>query len=420
MSPGTRQAEPILRLKPSSGQSSSVGKRYDILVIAPTSFFADYGCHVRILEEALVLRKMGHQIRICTYYKGRDVEGLTIERTMPIPWREEYEVGSSRHKIGFDVLLSIKSLAVVLRRKPDIIHAHLHEGALIGYPLSRLCGVPLVFDFQGSVTGEMVDHQFLNPKGPFYRPMYWLEGIIDHLPGAIITSSQHAADLLQGEFNCRRDNIHIVPDSVNADFFTPSSDGEERLTFKTKLGIPAERKVVAYLGLLAEYQGIPHLLRAARQVVDRRPDTHFLIMGYPNVPRYREMADQLGLADHTTFTGKIPYEEAPRYLALGDIAVGPKLSATEGSGKLLNYMAMGLATVTFDTQVSREYLGDWGIYAERGNVTAFAQCIESLLTDEIKARRLGQQLRARAVEKFSWDQAGEKILNIYETMLANK
>ena len=33
-------------------------------MIAPTSFFADYGCHVRILEEARVLRKLGHEITI--------------------------------------------------------------------------------------------------------------------------------------------------------------------------------------------------------------------------------------------------------------------------------------------------------------------------------------------------------------------
>jgi hypothetical protein len=30
-----------------------------------------------------------------------------------------------------------------------------------------------------------------------------------------------------------------------------------------------------------------------------------------------------------TFTGKVPYFEAPRYLALGDVAVSPKISATE-------------------------------------------------------------------------------------------
>ena len=47
--------------------------------------------------------------------------------------------------------------------RPQVIHAHLHEGALIGAVLSRLWRVPLVFDFQGSMTSEMVDHDFLKP-----------------------------------------------------------------------------------------------------------------------------------------------------------------------------------------------------------------------------------------------------------------
>jgi len=36
-------------------------------MIAPTSFFADYGCHVRILEEALIVQKMGNEITVCAY-----------------------------------------------------------------------------------------------------------------------------------------------------------------------------------------------------------------------------------------------------------------------------------------------------------------------------------------------------------------
>jgi len=58
-----------------------------ILMIAPTSFFSDYGGHIRILEEARILRKAGQQVRIVTYYKGRDVDGLDIVRTPPTPWQ---------------------------------------------------------------------------------------------------------------------------------------------------------------------------------------------------------------------------------------------------------------------------------------------------------------------------------------------
>ena len=56
--------------------------------------------------------------------------------------------------------------------------------------------------------------------------------------------------------------------------------------------------------------------------------------------------------------GVVPREQNASRLALGDIAAGPKLSATEGAGKLLNYMSIGLPTVAFDTPVSREYLAD--------------------------------------------------------------
>ena len=70
----------------------------------------------------------------------------------------------------------------------------------------------------------------------------------------------------------------------------------------------------------------------------------------------------------------MPYPEgAPRFLAMGDIAVAPQLSATEGSGKLLNYMSMAMPVVAFDTPVSREYMGEHGVYAPPGDVAAFAE-----------------------------------------------
>ena len=136
-------------------------------MIAPTSFFADYGCHVRILEETRILQKLGQQVTIATYHNGNDVPGLEIQRTLPIPWRSHYEVGSSRHKIGLDALLGVKTLELLARRRFDVIHAHLHEGALIGLVLGRLFRVPVVFDFQGSLTEEMIDHHFLDRESVF-------------------------------------------------------------------------------------------------------------------------------------------------------------------------------------------------------------------------------------------------------------
>jgi glycosyltransferase involved in cell wall biosynthesis len=394
-------------------------KSLKVLMIAPTSFFADYGGHVRILEEAVALQKLGHRVIICTYHNGQDVEGLNIERTLFIPWRRDFEVGSSRHKIAFDVLLLAKSLSVALRWRPDVIHGHIHEGALIGYPVSRLLRAPLVFDLQGSLTSEMTDHGFLKRNGLFYRWVRRLEGIIDRAPSSIITSTQHAKDLLCGEFGCDHNQIHIVPDSVNGQFFHPQHNRESEQALRSALGIPPHCNIVVYLGLLAEWQGIGLLLDGIARVGDGLEHTRFLIMGFPNVEYYETKAQELGLQGKVVFTGKIPYFDAPRYLALGDLAVSPKVSATEGCGKLLNYMAMGLPTVTFDTPVSREYLGEWGIYAPKGDAVALARAMVSVLADTKRALEVGSELRSRALRLYSWDNAASRLEEIYALALGS-
>jgi glycosyltransferase involved in cell wall biosynthesis len=275
----------------------------------------------------------------------------------------------------------------------------------------------MVFDFQGSLTGEMLDHNFLHQESRFYPPLRWLETKLDRLSPVILTSSRNARELLVTEFGCRPERVQTVPDCVDTNAFYPPAKGEQAVLAKrkTSLGIPADHKLVVYLGLLADYQGTDALLQAIAQLLQVRDDVHFLIMGFPAVDHYRLMAHNLGVADHTTFTGKIPYQHARDYLALGDVAVAPKLSATEGSGKILNYMAMGLPTVTFDTPVSREYLGDLGVYAAPGDSESLAQALLEALHADADPKR-GTRLRRTAAEIYSWDRAAETILHAYDAV----
>lgn len=398
-------------------KAPTANNRYKILMIAPTSFFSDYGCSVHMLEEARALLRRGHELTICTYRNGQDLPGLDIRRTLAIPFRERYEVGSSLHKVGFDFLLFWKALITALRMRPDVLHGHMHEGALIGLLVGRLLRIPLVFDFQGSLTSEMMDHKFLRPSSLFYRPLRWLEQTIDRHAPFIVTSSHNARQILINQFACLPERVHAVGDSVDAEAFYPAADGEQKdlLARRLQLGIPPDRKVIVYLGLLADYQGTDVLLQAAVEVISHRPDAHFLIMGFPAVDRYRRLATELGLAGHVTFTGKVPYDQARHLLAVGDLAVAPKLSATEGNGKILNYMAMGLPTVAFSTPVSREYLGDKGIYASPGDPRSLAEALLYGLSEPNSQQR-GQALRRAAVEAFSWDRAACIILQAYDSV----
>lgn len=396
-------------------------RSYRVLMIAPTSFFADYGCHVRILEEIRILQALGHGVTLVTYRNGNDVPGLDIRRTLPIPWRQHYEVGSSRHKIAFDALLSLKSLEVFVRGRFDVIHAHLHEGALIGRVLSRFSGVPLVFDFQGSLTEEMVDHRFLRRESRFFGPLLRLETWLNRSADAVLTSTANAERLLLEKYGCEPGRVQTLPDCVNADVFRPAGTyptGALR-NLRRALGIPAERRLLVYLGLLAEHQGTTHLLQALQCLLQKRQDVHLLLMGFPGVDTYQQKARRLGVADFVTFTGRIPYEQAPRYLALGDVAVAPKLSKTEGAGKLLNYMAVGLPTVAYDTPVAREYLGRDGVFAELGSVDNLAEKLYEMLLiqkNDNAVHSVGMRLQQRAARFFSWEQAGRKIVDAYDRL----
>lgn len=396
-----------------SAESGSA-KQYSVLMIAPTSFFSDYGCSVRILEEIRALHRLGHRLTVCTYRNGQDLPGLSIRRTPSIPFREHYEVGSSLHKVAFDFLLFWTVLFAALRRRPDVIHAHMHEGALIGLVAGRLLGIPMVFDFQGSLTAEMLDHKFLRRESLFYRLLLFLEKEANRRSPVILTSSHNARRLLIEEFACPPDKVRTVPDCVDAEAFYPPGSGEQEglAAQRARLGIPADRTIIVYLGLLADYQGTDVLLRAAARLLQQRDDLHFLIMGFPAVAYYQEMATRLGVFEHTTFTGKVPYELARDHLAVGEVAVAPKMSLTEGNGKVLNYMAMGLPIAVFETPVSREYLGELGIYATRGDPDSLAKAILCGLT-EAETDRRRTLLRQRALEVYSWDRASETIIDAY-------
>jgi glycosyltransferase involved in cell wall biosynthesis len=147
---------------------------------------------------------------------------------------------------------------------------------------------------------------------------------------------------------------------------------------------------------------------------------HLLLMGFPGIDQYQQLSHQLGIENHVTMPGRIPYIDAPRHLALGDVAVAPKLSTTEGSGKLLNYMAVGLPTVAFATPVAQEYLGREGFFAVPRDVDDLADKLQIALSQiplKLDSHGVQERLRQRAVRFFSWDQAGHRIVSIYQTLL---
>lgn len=384
-----------------------------ILMIAPTPFFADRGCHVRIFEEARALMQRGHDVRIATYHLGRDMPGIPTCRIRNIPWYRKLSAGPSWHKPYLDVLLFFKAVAVARRFRPHLLHAHLHEGAFLGVFLKRLLKVPLLFDYQGSLTSEIIDHGFIRKGSLVCRFFQRIERFTNESVDWIVTSSGKAARDLVDDWGIPPERVRPLLDGVNTKDFALGSKTETR----RELGIPSDLLVVVFLGALNRYQGIDLLLEVVQTMKRRDIKLHFLIMGFPE-GRYRRLAEAMGIADRITFTGRIDYEKASYYLSAGDIALSPKVSLTEANGKLFNYMACGLPVVAFDTPVNREILGDTGVYARFGDPLDFAGRLEELAKDADKRRSLSSLVREKAVRDYSWKERGETLESIYRRALS--
>jgi len=136
----------------------------------------------------------------------------------------------------------------------------------------------------------------------------------------------------------------------------------------------------------------------------------------PDPGVYRTYAESLGVGAHVTLPGRIRYLESHHYLGLGEVAVAPKMSRSEGSGKIPQYMALGLPVITFDSAVGRQYLGDNGIYAAYADRDDLARTIIWSLQHPDEARRIGQQNRALAEHHHSITHIGPQLESTYHRL----
>lgn len=384
-----------------------------ILMIAPTPFFADRGCHIRIYEEVMGLQKLGHEVIVCTYGLGRDVDGVNTVRTINFPWYKKLSAGPSKTKILLLPFLCATSIREIKRFNPDIIHVHLHEGACI----ARICKIfyprkAYVFDMQGGLVKEVLQHGFIKENGLGYKFLSFLEKrIVGWMP--IITSSSHMIeDVIK--LGCKKENCTNVKDGVDTEMFS-SAEADENI--KREYGIDNITNNVLYMGLLEEYQGIDLLIDSFALVLKQIPNGKLILIGYPNIELYKQKCREKGIEKSVLFTGAINHMQIPAYLALASIAVAPKLSQTEGNIKVYYYMSMGMATITFDNEINREILSDTGIFVQEKNAEALSKKIIWALSHCEECEEIGRRARQRAVNNLSNMNVAKRIEDVYKKLL---
>lgn len=390
-----------------------IERKLRVMMLAPTPFFSDCGCHVRIYEEARALARRGHGVRIVTYHLGRDMPGVQAMRIGRVPWLKSLPAGPAWHGPYLDILLFQRALRLAREFRPHLIHGHLHGGAWVGARLKKRLKIPLLFDYQGSLTDEMTETGLVREGSMLQRFLVRRERGIDlGASDYVITRSAPMADDLVDRWGLARGRVEPLPDGVDTSLFRPHPRDEVR----ARLRIPPAVPLVVCLGLLKRTQGIDTLLSAIVQLQSKGSPLRFLIVGYPE-EQYRARAFELGIDRMLTFAGKVDYTRIPYYLSAGDLAVSPLCSPLESNGKLLNYLACGLPTVAFDTPVNRELLGEAGVYANYDDAADLASRLTWLADNRDERERLGRLGRELAEQRHGWSSRGMALDEIYRVKL---
>ena len=201
----------------------------------------------------------------------------------------------------------------------------------------------------------------------------------------------------------------------------------DRQTARQQLNIPAEAKVVLYVGRFDRRKGIETLVRAiAKSNLRGNADLRLIIAGgyrpgeSDGIERDRieGIVKELGIESLTTFPGRLTESDLPIYYAAANVCVVP--SHYEPFG-LVAIEAMACRTPVVASKVGGLQFTVipevTGLLAPPQDEDAFAQAIDRILSNPVWGDHLGQMARQRVELALSWDSVASRLSCLYNQLL---
>ena len=385
-----------------------------IAMVAACPFPWPRGTPARILRLSEALCERGHEVHVVTYHLGdRNVPlPFKVHRTPHLPTYRKTAPGPSLQKLALlDPLLAVELRRVIRRHRIDVVHAHHYEGLLVAtWAQVGAARRPLVYDAHTLLESELPFYGLPLPgklKAIFGRGIdRWLPGRADHV---VAVTEQIRARLVRVA-GVQPGHVTVAQNGVDLERFA-------KLHGAGGGGGNGSKPVftLGYAGNLAPYQGIDHLMLAARKVFDVRQDVRLLVATGSPAGKWEAEARKLGIGESVQFTNP-SLDALPGVLATFDVALNPRTHCDGIPYKLLNYMAAGKPIVSFQGS-ARGIPSGAALTVPGGDSDAFAAAILRLLDDPALARSLGERALRAAKEEYSWERTAEKVERVYMRLL---
>jgi glycosyltransferase involved in cell wall biosynthesis len=179
---------------------------------------------------------------------------------------------------------------------------------------------------------------------------------------------------------------------------------------------------VGFVGRLEEFKGAHVALEAfALLSADQRRSTFELVGGGSEEARLRALAVELGVGDRVIFAGALDQDAALARIAAFDVLVIPSLTRAswkEQFGRVaVQAMIAGTPVVASDCGSLPEVVGNAGELVPEGDAATLADKLRRLATDPARAAELVRLGKARALDKFTWQQVAIGVDQMYRGLL---
>jgi len=313
----------------------------------------------------------------------------------------------------------IKAIRAIIRlnkkEKFDVINSHsgIPKLGLVTGIAAQICGISSIHtQYTPIISPSKVDklrHSIFSSQrllsSPIFSKLYFSK--LD----CIVSVSENVAKSVSKVFNKK---IEVIPPCIDVSRFD-SSDPDLNLKIRIKSG---NEKIILFLGE-KESKGIKVLVEAIKEVKKER-EVKVVIIGSPDNKQIREkikkIEDSVILLDVVNMSSILP---------LSDIFVAPFLSTFDISDcplSVLEAMAAGKVVIASNIGGIPEIIEHErnGILVEPGNFYALAKAILSLLEDEEKRKRLGENAYISVRRTFSAEKIAERYIKLYEEIATAK
>jgi len=374
------------------------------------------GMNVYVHELATTLAGRGVQVDVFTRGGSRgEVEVVPGYRVVELP---EVPVPRSSPEpladaVG-DFAEGVARWAVRHRAVYDVLHSHYWLSGWAGLILHEVLRVPLAISFH--TLGRVKDATRRPDQAPAGLLRIAAETEVIARAGCVIASTQTEATQLIEEYSANPERLCVSPPGVDHAVFHPG----DRRAARAALGLPADGRLVVFVGRIQPLKGVDVALAAFALVANRLPDSRLLVVGGPSGPQgmgemefLRAGIATAGLEGRVLLRDPVPHRSVAVAYQAADVVLVPSRSesfglvAAEAQSCGIPVVASavgGLAHAVAD--------GESGLLVSGWDPPDYADALCRILTDPVLAEGLARGAVANA-EQFSWPSTADRLLELY-------